>query len=223
MTRTPTLDETDKVYQKHLPTHLDPNAMAAAQQASRDRGNHQGTQVAATISDLPKAVRDLMAATLIAGTNMTFSVNATTGRITLNATGGGGTGTGVTDPEIVRDVIGGALLSGPGILVEVDDATDLIKISAVAGAGATDAELRNRTTHTGEQPQSTITGLVAALAARLTSVPNAKSQWAYTYSNPAVDRPTPRTDVSITWVAVGTTEPPVNGITGDTNYVADTP
>lgn len=41
----------------------------------------------------------------------------------------------------------------------------LMGIATGATANATDAQLRDRTTHTGEQPQSSVTGLVTALAA----------------------------------------------------------
>ena len=56
------------------------------------RANHTGTQPASTVSDFSEAVDDRVAALLVAGTNMTLTYNDGAGTLTLDATGGGGSG-----------------------------------------------------------------------------------------------------------------------------------
>lgn len=90
-----------------------------------------------------------------------ISVNGQTGAVTV--AGGGG---GSVDEEQVRDIIAAALVAGARISVTVDDPGDTITISTTATQNSTDAELRDRTTHTGSQAQSTVTGLVTALAGK---------------------------------------------------------
>lgn len=70
-----------------------------------------------------------------------------------------GGGTGTTDPEIVRDAIGGALVGGANVQITVNDAGDTITISTTATANATDAQLRDRATHTGTQASATLSDL----------------------------------------------------------------
>lgn len=224
MSRLPTLDLGGRIKQKFLPTHLDPATMATAETASRDRKNHTGTQTVSTLSDWTKVFQQTLAANLVAGTGLVLSYDATgTGRITITATGGGTGGGGGTDPEIVRDVIGSAIVAGTLIQVLVNDAGDTITISTLATQNSTDPELRDRSTHTGTQPLTSVVGLTEALAARLSSVSGAKSQWAFPYTDPNVARPTNRLDVSITWVAVGTVTPPTNSFPDDFAFIAGTP
>lgn len=68
---------------------LDGVAAGATANASdaqlRDRATHTGTQAAATISDLPEAVQDLIGAAITAGaSNVTVSYNDTTGETTIS-------------------------------------------------------------------------------------------------------------------------------------------
>jgi len=58
--------------------------------AAKARSNHTGTQAASTILDLTEVTQDLMASTLVAGSNVTITYNDAAGTITIAATGGGG-------------------------------------------------------------------------------------------------------------------------------------
>lgn len=60
----------------------------------RDRATHTGTQIAATISDLSESVRDIIAAALVAGANVTITPNDVADTITIEAAAGGGGGGG---------------------------------------------------------------------------------------------------------------------------------
>ncbi len=138
----------------------------ATDAALRDRATHTGTQTAATISDLREQVEDYVAALLAAGSNVTLTYTdngSGAGSLSIAAAGGGG---GTTDPEAVRDAIGVALAGAGLISVAVNDVADTITISTTATANATDAQLRDRTTHTGAQAISTVTGLQTALDAK---------------------------------------------------------
>jgi hypothetical protein len=119
---------------------------------------HTSTQV----SDFVEAVQDVVGGLLGAGSNITLNYNDTENTLTVTAVGDG---TGM-DAEAVRDAIGVALVGVGNISVTVNDAADTITISTTATANATDAALRDRTTHTGEQAISTVTGLQAALDAK---------------------------------------------------------
>lgn len=78
--------------------------------------------------------------------------------------GSGGGGGGSVDEEQVRDIIGAALTAGTRITISVDDVDDTITISTTATANSTDAQLRDRSTHTGVQEISTITDLATTLS-----------------------------------------------------------
>lgn len=132
--------------------------LAAAQASVVQRANHTGTQTSATISDFTEAVQDAVNALLGAGSNVTLTYNDAANTLTVAATGGG-----TTDLEAVRDAIGIALVGAGLISVAVNDALDTITLSTTATQNATDANLRDRATHTGAQAISTVTGLQAAL------------------------------------------------------------
>jgi lysophospholipase L1-like esterase len=68
--------------------------------------------------------------------------------------------------EVVRDTIGTALVQGTNIGISVNDAGDTITISTTATVNSTDAQLRDRSTHTGAQAISTITNLQTTLDAK---------------------------------------------------------
>lgn len=116
----------------------------------------------AKITDFQEAVQDAVAALLGAGTNISLTYDDAANSLTI-------TGAATSDPEAIRDAIGVALVGVGPISVAVDDAADTITISTTATTNSTDAALRDRSTHTGTQPQSTIDGLVAALAAKAAS------------------------------------------------------
>lgn len=67
--------------------------------SDRNRTNHTGTQVASTISDFSEAVDDRVSALLVAGTNMTITYNDGANTLTLDASGGGGSG--LTNPQVL--------------------------------------------------------------------------------------------------------------------------
>lgn len=125
----------------------------------RDRSTHTGTQTSATISDFTEAVQDAVAAVLTQGTNVTLTYDDAANSLTIAAAGGGGG----LDAEAVRDAIGVALIGIGVISVTINDAADTITISSTATANSTDAALRDRSTHTGTQAISTVSGLQAAL------------------------------------------------------------
>lgn len=123
------------------------------------------SQAAATITDLDEAVQDLIGAYIAAGANVTKTYDDITGVTTLSVVAPGEWTN--TDPEVVRDVIGGALAAGPLITIAVNDVGDTITVSTSATANSADAALRDRATHTGAQAIATITGLQAALDAKV--------------------------------------------------------
>jgi hypothetical protein len=120
------------------------------------------THISSQITDLTEAVQDLVAASLVAGTGISVSYNDAAGTITITGTGGSGSG-GALTVEDVRDTIGAALIGTGLVTVSVDDAADTITVATTATANATDAQLRDRTTHTGAQAISTVTSLQATL------------------------------------------------------------
>jgi len=81
-------------------------------------------------------VRDVIGASLVAGTNVTIAVNDATDTITISAAGGAG----ATDPEVVRDTVALALRAGPNVTITNDDVADTITISSTSG-GVTDPEI----------------------------------------------------------------------------------
>ena len=132
-----------------------------------------------TLEQLQDAVAAMFQAATHANVSVVYDDNA--GTLSLTATGGG---TPITREE-VEDMVGALVIQGTGISVVYDDAgnvltialsgesfttaekTKLAGIAAGATANAADAQLRDRSTHTGTQAQSTIAGLVDALAAKI--------------------------------------------------------
>lgn len=132
-----------------------------------NRANHTGSQASTTISDFTEAVQDAVAALLAAGTSVTLDYNDAGNTLTVNSTGGGGG----LDAEAVRDAIGIALVGAGNVSVSVNDGADTITISTTATVNATDAALRDRSTHTGTQLASTISDFATAADARITAAP----------------------------------------------------
>ena len=123
------------------------------------------THTAASVTDFTEAVQDAVAAFLQASTGVTLTYDDPNNTLTITGTTGGG-GSGTTDLEAVRDAIGVALLGVGNITVTPNDAADTITISTTATANSTDAQLRDRATHTGSQAISTVSGLQALLDAK---------------------------------------------------------
>ena len=120
----------------------------------KNRANHTGTQTSATISDFAEAAQDALAAALGAGSNVIVTYDDAANTITISATGGGSGGLTVED---VRDAIGVTLVGVGVVSVSYNDALDTITVSSTATVNATDAALRDRSTHTGTQSADTIT------------------------------------------------------------------
>jgi hypothetical protein len=148
---------TNRLYSSAEKTKLAGVATGATANATdaqlRDRSTHTGQQTSASISDLAEAVQDIVAGFLTQGTNVSLSYDDAGNTLTVNAAGGGGG----LDAEAVRDAIGVALVGLGNINVTVNDAADTITITTTATVNSTDAALRDRSTHTGTQPASTIT------------------------------------------------------------------
>jgi hypothetical protein len=100
----------------------------AQQTALNGKANTAHTHVYADVTDVLENIQDAVAAMIAAGTGITKTYNDTTGTLTIDATGGGGS----TDPEIVRDTIGSALVQGAGITITLNDAGDTITIASTA-------------------------------------------------------------------------------------------
>lgn len=115
----------------------------------RDRATHTGTQDAGTVTGLPEAVQDIVGAALVGGAGASITYNDAAGTITVAATG-------TTDPEVVRDTVAAALVGSGLVSVTANDAADTITVSTTATLNSTDAQLRDRATHTGTQAFSTI-------------------------------------------------------------------
>lgn len=127
-------------------------------------------------------LQDLVAAMFQGGTQTGASVayDDAAGTISITAAVGGPAMT----QEEVEDFVGGLVMQGTGISVSYDDAGNVLrialsgesystadrnKLAAIApGAtvNATDAALRDRASHTGLQPISSVAGLQAALDAK---------------------------------------------------------
>ena len=126
-----------------------------------------------------EAIQDAVAAMFQGGThtNAAISYDDATGTLSIIASGAGASLT----QEDVEDFVGGLILQGKGINVTYDDAGNVLSISlsgesfttteknklagiaSGATANATDAQLRDRSTHTGTQPISSVSGLQTAL------------------------------------------------------------
>ena len=124
--------------------------------------------------------RDSVAAMFQSGTHTNVSINydPVVGTLNLSATGGGGAS---VSEEEVQDWVGNLITRGTGISVNYDDVGNVLSIglSGVsftsadkskldgiaenATANSTDSQLRERSTHTGTQAISTISGLQAEL------------------------------------------------------------
>jgi len=107
------------------------------------------------------------------------TASAAAGAVTVDVTGGGGGATNLTQSTTATSVtvlsdtgtdatIGGATDSVAGVMIAADKAK-LDGIAAAATANATDAALRDRTTHTGSQAIATVTGLQTALDGKQTA------------------------------------------------------
>ena len=148
---------------------------SATQTALNGKANTSHTHTSTDITDFTEATQDVMGSTLVAGTNVTLNYNDGAGTLTVSATPGAGvtdlTTTYAADSVTIESssgndaVIDDATTVNAGVLSAADK-TKLDGIATGATANATDAQLRDRTTHTGTQAIATVTGLQAALDAK---------------------------------------------------------
>jgi hypothetical protein len=117
----------------------------------------------ADVVNFVEAVQDAAAGLIQAGAGIEVLYNDASGILTIGATGGTG---GATDPEVVRDTIGTALRASGLITVTINDSADTMTIGTTATQNSTDAQLRDRATHTGTQAISTIDQLAVQLASK---------------------------------------------------------
>ena len=113
----------------------------------------------ASVTDFKEAVQDALA-TFFHITGGTINYDDANNQMTIDIP----PGSAPADPEQMRDVIGAALLGVGHISVVVNDDNDTITFTTDATKNDTDAALRDRSTHTGEQPIDSITNLEAVLA-----------------------------------------------------------
>jgi hypothetical protein len=140
------------------------------------KANTSHTHTASQVTDFTEAAQDVIGSTLVAGTNVTLNYDDTAGTMTVSATPGAGvtdlsTTTSATDVTIVSSTgadatVTGATTSNAGVLTAADK-TKLNGIATGATANATDAQLRDRSTHTGTQTAATISDFSTASDARI--------------------------------------------------------
>lgn len=154
-------------------THGHPIADVTGLQAALDGK----ASAAAALST--EQVQDLVGAMFGgAHSNATVAYDDASGAITISAVGGSGGG---LTQEQAEDIVAALIDAGSGITAVYDDAassitialsgesfttadqTKLAGITAGATVNATDAQLRDRATHTGVQAIATVTGLQSAL------------------------------------------------------------
>jgi hypothetical protein len=114
------------------------------------------THTAANISDLTEAVQDIVGAFLGAANGAQVTYDDANNTLVVAFTGSVG---GTYDPEAVRDTIGAALIPLGLITINANDAGDTITIGTTATANSSDAQLRDRSTHTGTQSVTTISDI----------------------------------------------------------------
>ena len=154
----------------------------------RDRANHTGTQASSTISDFNSATRAQVEAELIAGANISITPSGTgaSRQLTIASSGGGG-GTNATNLT--------TSLSPTNVIINSDTGTDatipatdgtnagvflpaektkLSGIATGATANSTDAQLRDRATHTGTQLSNTISDFNSVIGTATQEALNAK-------------------------------------------------
>jgi len=171
-----------------LQTALDGKAAATHGHAIADVSGLQaaldGKASTSTVWTLEQ-IQDAIAAMFQGGTHTNASVSYDDAAGTLSLTASGGGGGGSLTQEQVEDMVGNLVVQGTGISVVYDDPGNVLTIAltgesyttaeksklagiaAGATANAADADLRDRTSHTGTQAISTVSGLQTALDAKL--------------------------------------------------------
>jgi hypothetical protein len=164
-------------------TKLDGVASGATANATnaqlRDRSTHTGVQPASSISDLAANTRMQVQSMFIAGSNVTLTPSGSGDslQISIDASPGGSGSTNlgvttaasqltVTSSSGTSAVLPAATTSLAGVMTSTDK-TKLDGIAPGSTANATNAELRDRGTHTGSQLASTISDFAASVRAQL--------------------------------------------------------
>ena len=126
----------------------------------RDRSTHTGDQPASTISDFTSAGRALISATDSSTLDLTYTAatGVVTGAVLDSPTLEG------SNKAYYRNVDNHQDGTTNHVFTAADD-TKLTGIATGATANATNEQLRDRSTHTGDQPASTISDFAAAVAA----------------------------------------------------------
>ena len=127
-------------------------------QALADKAPTSHSHTSAEVTDWKEAVQDALA-TFFNVTGATASYNDADDQIVITVP----PDTNTTDPEAVRDAIGASIVALGNLSVVINDAADTITISTTATVNSTDAALRDRSTHQGTQPMSSVEGLALAL------------------------------------------------------------
>lgn len=135
-----------------------------------NRANHTGTQLAATISDFATAVsgNSAVAANTAKQANANHSGEVTgSGALTIT----NGVVTNAKLANVATSTFKGRSTAGTGVPEDLTlaQARTLLNVADGATANSSDATLLNRANHTGTQAISTVTGLQAALDAKLSS------------------------------------------------------
>ncbi len=152
----------------------------ASDSALRDRSTHTGTQLATTISDLAETIDDRVSTLLVAGTNVALTYDDNANTLTIDAAGGGGGNTNlgatvsptqivVTSDTGTDATIPAADGTNAGLMLPAEK-TKLAGISAGATVNASDASLRDRATHTGTQPTSTLSDFAESVDDRVAAL-----------------------------------------------------
>ncbi len=124
----------------------------------RDRANHTGTQLAATISDFITAARDAISVTDTGTFDLTYVAGVLSGVVLDSPTVGGRSEAFLRSADNHTD-------GTVNRLYTAGEKTKLAGIQDGATANATDAALRDRATHTGTQTAATISDFATAVAA----------------------------------------------------------
>ncbi len=178
-TSTATLSYNDGLNQISV-TVLDSPTVAGATPAQlRDRATHTGTQLSGTVSDFVEAAQDAVGGALTATATATLNYNDGLNQISATVldspTVAGATPAQLRDrsthtgtqtaatisdfTEAAQDAVGGAFTSSATATLSYNDGLNQISVTVLDSptvAGATPAQLRDRSTHTGTQTAATI-------------------------------------------------------------------
>lgn len=152
----------------------------ATQTALNTKANVSHSHTAANISDFTATTQGIIGARIKAGANVTVNYDSTTGNTTISAASQGSaiatdlsvtqsaTNVTVNSSTGADAVISSATATNAGAMSSADK-SKLDGIAAGATVNASNAQLRDRSTHTGTQSIATVTGLQTALDSKVAS------------------------------------------------------